>query len=247
MIDRIEISSGGRRIVGNLFTHNGRRNSIVILLHGFLSSKEDLFFVAEALQKQGIDSLAIDMNGHGESDGNFSDFTISGAVDDCRAAIDYAISQGFSNIGIFGFSIGGFVALNIAKQLQHKGHLKALVLGAPVSSFSDTFSWADLQAWKSTGIFRSDKLGISIKMGYKFYEDGIALDGYKKFSSIETPTLILHGTKDNIVPLRQSEELARYLRNVHLIRVNGASHSLFTLKGGDEALDSLIKWFKAYL
>ncbi|MCX8200178.1 MAG: alpha/beta fold hydrolase, partial [Candidatus Micrarchaeota archaeon] len=88
---------------------------------------------------------------------------------------------------------------------------------------------------------------INVRLDYKFYEDGIQLDGYKRFSSIEIPTLILHGTNDTVVPLKQSEELAHTLKNVHLIRVNGASHSLFTLRKGDEALDSTVAWFKAYL
>ncbi len=242
MIDRVEIEVGKRKAIGNLFTHNGKRESIVILLHGFLSSKEDMFVVAEALQKAGIDSLAIDYNGHGESEGEFSSFTISAAVEDCKAAIDYALANGYSSVGVFGFSIGGFVALNVAKSIPRK--IKALVLGSPVSDFKALFGKADLQDWKSTGMLRSANMGLNIHMDYKFYEDGAALDGYSKFSKFEIPSLILHGTKDEVVPPQQSEELVRTLKNVHLLRITNATHSLFS---SDEALDSLVKWFKANL
>lgn len=244
MIERVEIGHGKRKIIGNLFTRNGKRESIVILLHGFLSSKEDMFIVADALQKAGIDSLAIDMNGHGESSGQFADYSITRAIEDCKAAIDYALLSGYSSIGIFGFSIGGFVALNIAKLFPHK--VKSLVLGAPVSSFSSVFSKVDLQEWKSSNMLRENNLGLNIHLNYEFYEDGIAYDGYAKFSEIEVPILILHGTRDDVVPLQQSEELARHLNNVHLVRITNAAHNLFADGGGD-VLDSLAKWFKANL
>jgi pimeloyl-ACP methyl ester carboxylesterase len=242
MIDRVEIEVGKRKVIGNLFVHNGKRESVVILLHGFLSSKEDMFSVAEALQKAGIDSLAIDYNGHGESEGEFSNYTVSAAVDDCKAAIEYALSNGYSSVGIFGFSIGGFVALNVAKSIPRK--IKALVLGSPVSDFTALFGRADLQDWKSTGMLRSPNMGLNIHLDYKFFEDGTALNGYGKFSKIEIPSLILHGTKDEVVPPQQSEELAKTLKNAHLLRITNATHVLFS---NDEAVDSLVKWFKANL
>jgi len=242
MIERVESEYEGRKLIGNLFMHNGSSDSIVILLHGFLSSKEDMFFIADALQKEGLDSFAIDMNGHGEDHRNFSEFTISKAIADCNTAIGHALSKGYKRIGVFGFSIGGFIALNTA--LENK-EVKSLVLGAPVSNFQSLFEGVDLKEWKDTGVLHSPSMGVHIKLDYEFYTDGLQYDGYTRFSKIKQPTLIIHGTSDGVVPIAQSEQLAHSLANAHLLRITGATHD--SLFNASEPLDSLIKWFKATL
>ncbi|HRH26389.1 MAG TPA: prolyl oligopeptidase family serine peptidase [Candidatus Paceibacterota bacterium] len=41
----------------------------------------------------------------------------------------------------------------------------------------------------------------------------------------QTNTLIIHGTGDDKVPFSNSEKMATYLPNVHLVAINGADHS----------------------
>lgn len=245
MIEQVSLELGRRNVAGDYFTCNGKCSAIAVLLHGFLSSKESTYTIANALQKSGIDSLALDFNGHGSSDGDFSSFTVSRAVEDCKAALEFAQQKEYSNIGLFGFSIGGFVALNTLS--QSKLRVDAAVLGSPLSNFGEVFKKSDLEEWRKTNMLRAANLGLNIHLDYSFYEDGVSYDGYDSFSAIEQPVLILHGTLDDVVPISQSEMLMKHLPNAHLFRINGAGHSIFSAPSNSESLGPLLKWFKTYL
>jgi radical SAM superfamily enzyme YgiQ (UPF0313 family) len=54
MIERVELDLNGRKVVADYF-HNGNNKSAVILLHGFLSSKESMCGIANDLLKSGFD------------------------------------------------------------------------------------------------------------------------------------------------------------------------------------------------
>jgi len=244
MIDQVEMMAGQRRIIGDHFRYNGRHDSIVILMHGFVSSKENNYMVAEALQESNIDSLAFDFNGHGGSDGDFADFTLTKAIEDCKAAVEFAKSKGYERIGLFGFSIGGFVALGAMK---NGVKADSAVLCAPLSDFHAIFGRVDLKEWKESGMLRAPNLGLSIRLNYSFYEDGMNHNSYESYSKVTVPMLIVHGTNDDIVPISQSEELIRHLSNSHLLKINGATHNLFSNEYAGECLDSIVKWFKAKL
>jgi pimeloyl-ACP methyl ester carboxylesterase len=245
MIELVELVVGKRKVVGDHFACNGKRESLVILLHGFLSSKESVYSVAEALNKHGIDALAIDFNGHGNSGGDLSEFTISNALDDCSAALDYAKKQGYSKIGLFGFSIGGFIALCFMH--ERKFIPETCALCAPLSNYTEIFGKSDVEEWRGSGMLKAKGLGLNIKIDYKFYEDGISHDGYEKWNTISSPILILHGTEDTVVPISQSEALIKYLPNAHLLRISGANHNVFSGDFYDQTIDALSKWFKSKL
>ncbi|MGB9635078.1 MAG: alpha/beta hydrolase [Candidatus Micrarchaeia archaeon] len=242
MIDLIELESNNRKVVADYY-HNGNNRSAMVLLHGFLSSKESMSGIADELLKSGFDSIAIDYNGHGDSEGDFSEFTISRAIDDCRSAHVFLSSNGYEKIGILGFSIGGYVALNYTK--KHSG-VDTLVLCAPLSSFSQIFGNADLPEWKKTNMFNSEHLGLSIRLNYDFYEDGMSYDGYDTYTSINVPVLILHGVADDVVPILHSEMLLKSLKNAYLFRLN-SNHSIFSNKSYNEAIDAILKWLRTYL
>lgn len=51
-----------------------------------------------------------------------------------------------------------------------------------------------------------------------------AIKADKKFSEIKIPTLIVHGTTDDVVPLENSRELNKIILNSKLVEVEGANH-----------------------
>ena len=62
----------------------------VIVCHGICGNKDaqNKVDLAEALFKQGFLVLKFDFHGHGKSEGNFSDITLTQEVDDTKAAIE---------------------------------------------------------------------------------------------------------------------------------------------------------------
>ena len=53
------------------------------------------------------------------------------------------------------------------------------------------------------------------------------LDLTEKVCALSLPTLILHGTRDNVLPPAAAEELHRCIKGSTLVMLEGARHSLF--------------------
>ena len=89
----------------------------LILCHGAFDRKENFFGLAQFIASQGIAAVAVDMPGHGESDGPRSHLDMSEWVKAIQAVIDNLnANQSIDpdRIGAFGFSTGGTAVLEAA-------------------------------------------------------------------------------------------------------------------------------------
>lgn len=112
-----------------------------LLLHGFGSRKERMAdSVGEALVRQGVGALAVDLPLHGERSGSATELSATnpmhlvsawrGAVREARLAIDYLASHrdvDRTRLGIVGYSLGSFLANIVAAELPN---VRAVVLAA---------------------------------------------------------------------------------------------------------------------
>src|SRR6266853_6898524 len=108
----------GEELAGTLFlpTSDGR-SPVLIICHGAGDFKENYFELCEALAKQGIGTLAIDMHGHGQSQGERYCVNMQQWVADIRSAIDFLLTHprvDGKRIGAFGLSSGGTAILETA-------------------------------------------------------------------------------------------------------------------------------------
>lgn len=102
-------------LVGTYYQATGTTG--VLLLHMMPATKESWESFATKLQSAGFNVLAIDLRGHGESDGgangykNFSDADHQASIHDVEAAVEFLKSKKVSQISIAGASIGANLAL----------------------------------------------------------------------------------------------------------------------------------------
>jgi esterase/lipase len=82
----------------------------VVLLHGAMGCEADLFPLKEILQQHFV-VHTFNFFGHGEDKHIERDFTIEQFTDDLRS---YLNENNISSCSIFGYSMGGYVALNYA-------------------------------------------------------------------------------------------------------------------------------------
>lgn len=225
-------NSKGDRLCGILSDTNitiDKNTFIMILIHGHHTSKDNLTNqkLEKLLSKKGIAIFRFDIYGHGESDGKIDDLTISEGIDDLNNAIRLVNKKGYKNIGLLGSSLGGNVALIGASKFNN---LKLLVLKSPVSDFRERiinkFSKKELQEWKKKSFreYQSAHLG-PIRQKYVFYTDAKKLNGYAAAKKIKIPTLIVHGDKDEQVPLEYSKKTSKIIKNCRLEIIKGANHS----------------------
>jgi len=225
MIERFEQEIGTRKVVGTLFNSKNKEEkptTLVVLLHGFLSSKEDLYFLAETLSKKGYDVLSLDIYAHGESEGDFKDLTISQCVSDLHDIISsFKEMKIYSNYSLLGYSMGGYIALSYCIKYND---ISSMILGAPVSNFNELFKTADFKEWKNNNLLKDKKLGLNLRLNYDFYTDGIEIFKYEKAKNIKVKTLIIHGSEDDVVSIEQSNNLSNSLKHSTLYIVSNAEH-----------------------
>ncbi|HGS4631666.1 TPA: MARTX multifunctional-autoprocessing repeats-in-toxin holotoxin RtxA [Vibrio cholerae] len=111
---------------------------VVLFLHGSGSSAEEqASAIRNHYQKQGIDMLAINLRGYGESDGGPSE---KGLYQDARTMFNYLVNdKGIdpSNIIIHGYSMGGPIAADLARYAAQNGQaVSGLLLDRPMPSMT---------------------------------------------------------------------------------------------------------------
>ncbi len=160
--------------------------------------------------------LRFDYSGHGLSEGRFEDGTISRWLEDSLAAIALA---GPAPV-LVGSSMGGWIALLVARELRLRGEkLGGLVLIAPAVDFTEALMWAAMPedvrrtimeqgSWMRPSAYAPEPYPITRKL----IEDGrrhLLLDGPPITTGC--PVHILQGMEDPDVPWRHALKLVEHL------------------------------------
>lgn len=206
---------------------------MVILMHGIFSSKNivPIPALARSLAKDGIASICFDFGGHWKSKGQMQQMTVGKEIEDALAIWEYAKSLPYvSKIGLLGHSQGGVVAAMTAGILASRGEapdaLVLIALGSVIqdacrngSFFGAEFNPADPPEYvKCFGI---------MKLGRDYIISTQDLDIYGTAQAYTGPVRLIHGSKDNIVPLSCSEKFVEtYTQEAELIVVEGENHMI---------------------
>lgn len=222
-------SSEGHRLCGILsdpFEDKGL--PLIVMCHGFTTSKDGRTYVRleELLSRKSFSTFRFDFFGHGESEGEFADITISEAVDDVQSAIRFVKDSGYKRVGLLGSSFGGFACILTA---SHTDDLFVLALKSPVSDYLGLLiardNEIDIAAWRREGFVTVEGSdGENLRLNYSFFADAEKTQGYSFSESTKTPTLIVHGDRDETVPIAQSQRLASILPHCRLEIIEGADH-----------------------
>jgi uncharacterized protein len=221
----------GNPVIGTLSIPEHAR-SVVVISHGFSSSKESRLYpqLESELNALGIGTLRYDYYGHGRAYsqgrkyGVTSDVTLSKCVESLRAAVEYVRLRGDYEVGLFGNSFGGLLSIIVASE---DPEIKALVLKSPVTEPKELWSRRlgekRMREWKETGIIHFNEVGENFELDYGFWLDLQKYDSLDLAQLISCPILIVHGTRDSVVPLSHSQILAE-ITNAKLKTIKGADH-----------------------
>jgi len=205
-----------------------KKEKVVILCHGFTTDKNSATNIVfeKILNENKISTFRFDFTGHGESEGNLGEITISEAVNDIECAISSLKKSGYSKIALVGSSFGGLASLLCASKIDD---LNLIALKSPVSDMYELFILQGgkrlIENWERHGyIDYSSSDGKNFRLKYSLVKEAKEINAYKVASKIKIPVLIVHGDYDEAVPLAQSKKLASLLRNCKLEIVKGADH-----------------------
>jgi uncharacterized protein len=199
-----------------------RRDSLghLLLCHGNAGNVGDRVLHAALLTAAGFDVLLFDYRGYGRSSGRPGEV---GTYRDARAALRSLLEQPETDAArllYLGESLGGAVALDLALERPPAG----LVL---LSAFTGVRELARLH--------------------YPVVPAALVPDAYptlRRIHELDAPLLILHGDRDDIVPLSQGSalfEAAPGSKRMHVFP--GAGHNDLVPLAGAELARVIASWY----
>ncbi len=199
----VKIPTRGMNMVGTLVIPDGVKNPpVVLMLHGFASKRDEVgnFYLnlAKELEQIGIASLRVDFIGSGESEGKFENTTVTGQVDDAKAALNYLKNckkYKFSKFGVLGFSLGGIVAASLVGTEKVDSLALWSTTGDVVGVFKEELGKYFPIAY-SEGYVSIDLGWTKFTLKRAFFESLYSVFPYEAITHYMGPLLVIAGEKD---------------------------------------------------
>jgi uncharacterized protein len=237
-----------------ILSKSNRENKICILLcHGITVEKnEDGVFsdLSDELTKSGFDVFRFDFRGHGESQGNSIDMTISGEKRDIESAIQLLIKKGYKKFGILAASFGGGPVSFYCK--ENTSLIKAIIFWNSLIDYSSKINPVTERGkkdWGKDAFERVEKYGFTeigrrkFKVGKNLIDEIKSLEPWKELKGLNIPMMFIHGDKDTHVPYEDSVKYSRMF-NAKLITISGAEHGFHDSKNNSmKANRETVKFF----
>jgi acetyl esterase/lipase len=171
---------------------------------------------------------------------------------DVRSALKYVAEHAEelkvdpNRLGVFGFSAGGHLSLLLGTRPdanKPNGDQKTIPHGAAVVA---VFPPTDLAPFVDPASPLRERFP-ALKFDPKRSEDYSPL---MQVSSDDPPTLLVHGDKDELVPIWHSEKIETAFKEAkvpcELVVIKGAAHG-FNAEGNKKMVESMLAWFDKYL
>jgi alpha-beta hydrolase superfamily lysophospholipase len=187
----------------------GKSRTWAIVVHGINDTPQVGLRIAPELHQLGLPALLItyrDDQGAPKSSDGFHHMGLT-EWKDLEAAGRYAFAHGASRLVLIGYSMGGSLVTQYLEHSELAPRTAAVVLDAPALN------------WKAILEFNSEEMGfpgffalpVEWAIGARINADWDALNAIQHTEQLHYPTLLFHGTEDQVVPIRTSEEFAEKL------------------------------------
>lgn len=142
-------------------------------------------------------------------------------------------------IFLFGGSQGGLVTALAAEERAEK--VKGMILYFPAFSIPDDWrkNYPDIEKIPETVDF------WGLKLGRNFFTDIHDFYTFDNIGSYDKDVLILHGDRDEIVPLSYSVEAQKKYPHAELITMNGEGHG-FSPTGANMAKEKVLEYLQKH-
>lgn len=267
-------TADGPRLYERWWRPQGQPRALVIIVHGYAEYGGRYAHVGEQLARSGYAAAALDLRGHGRSEGRRAYVrTFDEYLQDLGRFLAHAREQqpGLP-VYLLGHSMGGAIALLFT--LAHQEDLAGLILSAPVVKLGGDIS--PLLQKLSTVIARiaprlptikldcrlisrdpevvqrydTDPLvyrrGTPARTGAELVQAGVRCQAQAE--NLTLPLLILHGSADGLVEPQGSEQVyARAAsRDKTLKRYQGFFHEVLNELGKAQVLADIVDWLDAH-
>ena len=236
-MDEVNIIGSMGRIYGVLERPEGESPApLVILSHGFGGSHEGNADYAARFRARGLATFNFDFCG----EGSMLEMSVLTEAEDLCAIIDAFKGDAlFSRIFLWGASQGGFVSSYVAA--RRPGDVAALVLEYPAYVLQD-----DARARANPdGGFPETETVMGQRIGHVYGAAAVSFNIYDVIGAYAGDVLILHGDRDDIVPLDYARRAAKVFPSAELVVMPGQEHVFFGA-ARSEAMEREAEFFLAH-
>jgi alpha-beta hydrolase superfamily lysophospholipase len=209
------------------------RTTWAVLVHGRGATREECLRALPMLHGLGVPALVVsyrnDIDALSSPGGRYQ----LGDVEwrDVEAAVEYALGNGAEDVVLFGWSMGGAIALQLASRSPVADRISGLVLDAPVLDWRDVMRFharanrvPSRIGRMSEGVLESPRRRRLAGIDEPVSLD--RLDWVSRAAELSLPVLIVHSEDDEFVPNGPSRRLAAERPDlVTYLPVAGARHT----------------------
>ncbi len=235
--EELWIDNGPRRIYGVMASPEGvtGRLPVAIVAHGFNGTHHFAQAYFDTLCAMGYRCYAFDFpcgSLKSRSDSNTMDMSVLDEAADIEAVVAHFRSRADTDtaaIALIGESQGGLASALAAASLR--GAVSRMVLIYPALCIPDNWN----AAYKTEADIPDTTRVWGVPLGRRFFSEVRAIDVYATIGRYRGPVLLLHGDRDDIVPLGYSRRAEAVYPDARLHVISGAGHG-FGGKSREEAV-----------
>ena len=210
-----------------------KKKPYVVFLHGFMSDLEGQKprKILKFCNSKKIGFLAMEYSGHGKSSGKFTKGNISKWTNEVRIAVKRVVKK--NKFILVGSSMGSWISLNQFKFFNNQ-ILGFLGIGS-APEFLENLMWKKFNnkmknEIKKNGIYNVKNGNYEYPITYQLIKDGRKNKILNKKIKNKIYVTMIHGKKDEVVPVRYSKKVLKVFKN--------ANKKLVIIKNGDHSLSS---------
>ena len=220
----------------------------IIGVHGICGSKDSQILedIAAEMGLFGAATLRFDFPAHGDSP--VTDWELS--LEQCQQTLETVVrwakqAYPWVDMGIFATGFGAFVTLTALDDLREIHENLKLVLQTPDLNMGRTLlkmTQMTEEAFREAGrVVIGATTQRAVEVPFSFYED---LQKQMVYYNYHMPMLLLHGERDDLVPLRYLDPFRRFNDQSCLVVIPGADHQFRGAGQWDMVVDLTRDWFE---
>jgi pimeloyl-ACP methyl ester carboxylesterase len=237
----VTIQNGARAVPATVVVPDGDGPfPVVVMNHGHGGGRQEnggLGRIASALAERGILSVRMDFPGSGDSTEPFTEGYLSNMISDSNASLAYVLENynvDADNLGVFGYSMGGRIALTIGATADNPYKAMALLAPSadPGSNMVVGFMGGQAEYDRLYAEASSDKgyaeyhtqWGQVQHLSKTWYDEMNASSPLEAIGNYKGAMLVLYGDKDDVVPPAVALSVGAAYPSAKLVEIPGADH-----------------------
>jgi pimeloyl-ACP methyl ester carboxylesterase len=222
----------------------------VLFVHGWLGNRTVWERQVQALRDRHT-VVTVDLRGHGESSRPRTGYTMGQVVGDLEHLVR---ALGMARLAIVGWSLGGLVAVELARRLGERASALGLVGTTPGGLMDAKNPLAQIErAAEFRTAIAADFRAFARQLAAQNFKDGaaaplcpwlaaelqktaphvaeayleliLAADVRPRLAELRLPTAVLHGRHDAILPFAGAEHLAKHIPGATLVAFESSAHA----------------------